>query len=219
MADMSERLAPEKIADYRRRYVETKEPVRSIAKSARMSMDQFYALREQQGWPLRRPPDKTFERALRRLPPPPPPPRTPGDGSGSGEAPRADAPPDPAEPADPAETVARAKRLAHDIVADLQRERLRRPRAFAPRAARELAAVARVLEQVRRIEEALHAQAQALQAQALQAQTLQAQDSDHDAQDPGRSLVELRDELHRRLVEARRDQGGGDGVSRDAEPG
>jgi hypothetical protein len=214
MADMSERLAPEKIADYRRRYVETKEPVRSIAKSARMSMDQFYALREQQGWPLRRPPDKTFERALRRLPPPPP---TPGDGSG--EAPRADAPPDPAEAADPAETVARAKRLAHDIVADLQRERLRRPRAFAPRAARELAAVARVLEQVRRIEEALHAQAQALQAQALQAQTLQAQDSDHDAQDPGRSLVELRDELHRRLVEARRDQGGGDGVSRDAEPG
>jgi len=213
MADMSERLAPEKIADYRRRYVETKEPVRSIAKSARMSMDQFYALREQQGWPLRRPPDKTFERALRRLPPPP----TPGDGSG--EAPGADAPPDPAEPADPAETVARAKRLAHDIVADLQRERLRRPRAFAPRAARELAAVARVLEQVRRIEEALHAQAQELQAQALQAQTLQAQDSDHDAQDPGRSLVELRDELHRRLVEARRDQGGGDGVSRDAEPG
>src|SRR5215211_3589707 len=213
MADMSERLAPEKIADYGRRYVETKEPVRSIAKSGRMSMDQFYALREQQGWPLRRPPDKTFERALRRLPPP----RTPG--GGSGEAPRADAPPDPAEPADPAETVARAKRLAHDIVADLQRERLRRPRAFAPRAARELAAVARVLEQVRRIEEALHAQAQALQAQALQAQTLQAQDSDHDAHDPGRSLVELRDELHRRLVEARRDQGGGDGVSRDAEPG
>jgi hypothetical protein len=209
MADMSERLTPEKIADYRRRYVETKEPVRSIAKSARMSMDQFYALREQQGWPLRRPPDKTFERALRRLPPPP---RTPGNGSG--EAPRADAPPDPAEPADPTETVARAKRLAHDIVADLQRERLRRPRAFAPRAARELAAVARVLEQVRRIEEALHAQAQALQAQALQAQ-----DSDHDAQDPGRSLVELRDELHRRLVEAPRDQGGGDGVSRDAEPG
>jgi hypothetical protein len=213
MADMSERLAPEKIADYGRRYVETKEPVRSIAKSGRMSMDQFYALREQQGWPLRRPPDKTFERALRRLPPPP----TPGDGSG--EAPGADAPPDPAEPADPAETVARAKRLAHDIVADLQRERLRRPRAFAPRAARELAAVARVLEQVRRIEEALHAQAQELQAQALQAQTLQAQDSDHDAQDPGRSLVELRDELHRRPVEARRDQGGGDGVSRDAEPG
>src|SRR5215213_10215640 len=209
MADMSERLAPEKIADYRRRYVETKEPVRSIAKSARMSMDQFYALREQQGWPLRRPPDKTFERALRRLPPPPP---TPGNGSG--EAPGADAPPGQAEPADPAETVARAKRLAHDIVADLQRERLRRPRAFAPRAARELAAVARVLEQVRRIEEALHAQ-----AQALQAQTLQAQDSDHDAQDPGRSLVELRDELHRRPVEARRDQGGGDGVSRDAEPG
>src|SRR4051794_34931467 len=105
-----------------------------------MSMDQFYALREQQGWPLRRPPDKTFERALRRLPPPPP--RTPGDENG--EAPRADAPPDAAEPAaDPAETVARAKRLAHDIVADLQRERLRRPRAFAPRAARELAAVAR----------------------------------------------------------------------------
>src|SRR5215207_11295633 len=137
MADMIERLAPEKIADYGRRYVETKEPVRSIAKSARMSMDQFYALREQQGWPLRRPPDnKTFERALRRLPPPPP---TPGNGSG--EPPGADAPPGQAEPADPAETVARAKRLAHDIVADLQRERLRRPRAFAPRAARELAAV------------------------------------------------------------------------------
>jgi hypothetical protein len=51
MADMTHRLAPERIAEIGFRYTQTKGTVRSIAKSARMSMDQFYALREQQGWP------------------------------------------------------------------------------------------------------------------------------------------------------------------------
>ena len=196
MADMTDRLAPERIADIGFRYTQTKGTVRSIAKSARMSMDQFYALREQQGWPLRRSPDKTFNGALRRLPPP----------EGAAETERVEAPRGEA-PADPAKTVGRAKRLAHDIVADLQRDRLRRPRAFAARAARELTAVARVLEQVRRIEEALGANG------------IRDDDTRDDAQASGRSLTELRDELYRRLVDARRDRGGEEGVPGEAEPG
>jgi hypothetical protein len=119
---------------------------------------------------LRRSPDKTFNGALRRLPPP----------EGAAETERVEAP----------ETVGRAKRLAHDIVADLQRDRLRRPRAFAARAARELTAVARVLEQVRRIEEALGAHG--IRDDDTRDDDTRDDDTRDEAQASGRSLTELR---------------------------
>ncbi len=70
MTMLIDTLTPETIAEIGERYTQTDETLTSILRGTGLNRNHFYELREQQGWPLRRPQDRTFRAGLARLPRP-----------------------------------------------------------------------------------------------------------------------------------------------------
>jgi hypothetical protein len=177
MAMLIDTLTPQMIAEIEERYTQTNETVRSIVRGMGLSPNHFYELREQQGWPLRRPPERAFGARLARFPPPgapAPEPRT---------AERLPAAPQGNSDADLANAL---RGLVQRAVDGIQAEWTSRPRGAATRALREIGPLTRALEDLWRIEDALKQRAP------------QPQESD-------RSLNELRDDLYNRLTRLRDD--------------
>jgi hypothetical protein len=182
MTMLIDTLTPELIAEIGERYTQTDETLLSILRGTRLSRNHFYELREQQGWPLRRPPERTFRGRLARLPRPGAP--APDD------APTADTASPPAasvlEGSSDADLARALRALVQRAVEAIATESTKRPRSAATRTLRDIAPLTQALENLWRIED------------AVKQRSPEPQESD-------RSLCELRDELYNRLVRLQED--------------
>jgi hypothetical protein len=172
-------LTPEVIAEIGERYTQTDETLTSILRGTGLNRNHFYELREQQGWPLRRPYERTFRAKLAGLPRPGAP--------LTEDAATAEAAPVPAPAAlaldgsSDADLVRGLRALVHRAVESITADASKRPRGGAVRTLRDIAPLTQALENLWRVED------------AVKQRCPEPEESD-------RSLNELRDELYRRLV-------------------